>query len=192
MSWLREDRTELAVGRILSAAGEAFADDGVEGTTMADIARRAGCSRATLYSYFANRDSLRAAFFGQAAIGLAQEAQHHVADIDDPARRIVEAILFTVDRVRATPILFARFGQGQLAATATVANSAELLDEISVGFVGGIDPSLVSDRLLARWIVRAIMSLLTLPAADAAEERALIERLVAPGLISTPQPASAG
>jgi len=38
--------------RILDAAGELFAARGVSAVEMTDIARAAGCSRATLYRYF--------------------------------------------------------------------------------------------------------------------------------------------
>ncbi|HPY25671.1 MAG TPA: helix-turn-helix domain-containing protein, partial [Mycobacterium sp.] len=41
--------------RILHAAGELFAERGVDAVEMQDIARAAGCSRATLYRYFENR-----------------------------------------------------------------------------------------------------------------------------------------
>ena len=46
--WLREEQSDLAVERILKAASEAFARDGVSGTGMGDIARYAGCSRGIL------------------------------------------------------------------------------------------------------------------------------------------------
>jgi len=41
--------------------------------------------------------------------------------------------------------------------------------------VDGIDPRLADDPLIARWIIRAMMSLLSLPGRDAAEERELLE-----------------
>ena len=53
--WLGEERQELAVERILEAAGEVFASDGIRGARMGKIAEAAGCARATLYRYFASK-----------------------------------------------------------------------------------------------------------------------------------------
>ena len=42
--------------------------------------------------------------------------------------------------------------------------------------------TVVDDPLAARWVVRVIVSLLIAPGRDDAEERAMVERFVAPGL----------
>jgi len=68
VGWLDEPRHELARAQLLDAAAELFADRGVAAVGMADVARAAGCSRATLYRYYANRDELRAAFVGRRAV----------------------------------------------------------------------------------------------------------------------------
>ena len=57
--WLASERGELAADRILDAAAEAFASNGVGATSMSDIAERAGCSRATLYRHYLTRHELR-------------------------------------------------------------------------------------------------------------------------------------
>ncbi len=43
---------------ILDAAEKLFLQDGLENTTMVDIARQAGITKVTLYRYFANRDEI--------------------------------------------------------------------------------------------------------------------------------------
>jgi AcrR family transcriptional regulator len=48
---------ELRV-RILDAAEALFLEQGIDGTSMADISARLGISRVTVYRYFANRDEL--------------------------------------------------------------------------------------------------------------------------------------
>ena len=52
--------------------------------------------------------------------------------------------------------------------------------------VPGLDPgrSDPSSGLRARWLVRVVVSLLTMPGDSEAEERALIEHFVAPGLLA--------
>ena len=62
MSWLAHERTELAAERILDAAADLFVERGVSRVSMGDVAAAAGCSRATLYRYFADRRELHLAF----------------------------------------------------------------------------------------------------------------------------------
>ena len=56
MSWLATERSELGAERILDAAAQLFAEQGIGQPGMEDIARAAGCSRATVYRYFDNMD----------------------------------------------------------------------------------------------------------------------------------------
>ena len=59
----------------------------------------------------------------------------------------------------------------------------EVVETLTTRFVsellGERDPA---DRLRARWLVRVILSLLTMPGEDEAEERALLEQFLAPAL----------
>lgn len=59
--WLSGHRNEAAVDRILDAAQELYTQRDSESIGMNEIARAAGCSRATLYRYFENREALRTA-----------------------------------------------------------------------------------------------------------------------------------
>jgi AcrR family transcriptional regulator len=60
--WLSERRTEVAADRILDAAEELFTRHDPGSVGMNEIAKAAGCSRATLYRYFENREALRTAY----------------------------------------------------------------------------------------------------------------------------------
>ena len=60
--WLAERRTEVAADRILDAADELFTRQDAATVGMNEIARAAGCSRATVYRYFENRDALYTAY----------------------------------------------------------------------------------------------------------------------------------
>ena len=51
-------KSETKRQQIIEAASEAFGLAGFEGASMADICSRAGCSRATLYNYFASKEEL--------------------------------------------------------------------------------------------------------------------------------------
>ena len=52
------DRVEDTVGRILAATMACLERFGVAKTTIDDVAREAGCSRATIYRNFPNRTAL--------------------------------------------------------------------------------------------------------------------------------------
>ena len=60
--WLGERRVEAAADRILDAAETLFTRHGAANVAMNDVATAAGCSRATLYRYFENRDALHTAY----------------------------------------------------------------------------------------------------------------------------------
>ncbi len=183
--WLREERTEIAAERILDAAAELFVVRGVATTGMAEIAKAAGCSRATLYRYFENRRALHLAFVHREARGLGERLAEQVATIDDPRRRVVEATLGALREVRATPILAAWFGLGDAAIASEIANTSEVIEVLGAALLadaGTVDQQELSRR--ARWLVRVIVSLLHVPGADEADERTMIEQFVVPALLA--------
>jgi AcrR family transcriptional regulator len=56
--------------KILTTARRVFAEQGVDGCTMADIARRAGMSQGNIYWYFASKDDLLKAVLNDAFAAL--------------------------------------------------------------------------------------------------------------------------
>lgn len=149
--------------RILDTAAGLFAQHGVNAVGMGEVARAAGCSRATLYRYFPDRRSLHVAF-------VHREARRIGARIrtGDPA----EAVLAAVREVRARPELMAWFGAADAGTTAELAQSSDVIEALGLTVAG--DPD------VARWLVRVIVSLLIVPGRDDADERALVERFVVP------------
>ena len=180
--WLRDEQADLAVDRILDAAGDEFVSRGIAATGMADIARAAGCSRATVYRYFENRDALRLAYVNREAVRVARAVGASVAAIADPAERYTSAILGSVDHVRRTPTLAAWFTPSDLGVANRLAASSDVVDALAAGLLGQEDGRPAE----ARWIVRVIVSLLALPGRDPAEERELVSRFVVPALVAGP------
>lgn len=176
MTWLADERGRLAAERILDAAGDLFVERGVGAVGMGEIARAAGCSRATLYRHFADRDELHTAFIHREARRVGAEVAAAVAGLDDPARLVAEAVLDSVRRVRRTPTLAAWFATGDAARTAALAQSSAVIEALGT--------SVVDDPDAARWLVRVILSLLTVPGRDDDDERAMVERYVAPRVTS--------
>lgn len=176
--WLRDEHSALAAARILDAAAVLFARKGVARTQMADVARAAGCSRATLYRYFESRRALQAAFVDREARRIAATVAGEVAGVEDPSGRIVEGVLAAVSAVRREEALLAWFTEGDAGTAAAVARASELIGRIGAQFLG--DPDDADVRARSGWLVRVIVSLLAMPPTDDAEERALVERFVAP------------
>ena len=172
--WIGDERAQLAAEKILDAAAGLFVERGVGGVGMGEIAAAAGCSRATLYRYFADRGQLHMAFVHREALRVGQEvaAEVRAAGPGDPAEAVTVAVLGAVRRVRETPALAAWFGQDDAATSSSIAQSSAVIEALGL--------SMVPDPLAARWLLRVVLSLLTVPVRDEAEERAMVERFVAP------------
>ncbi|MEV0338190.1 TetR family transcriptional regulator [Nocardia sp. NPDC050713] len=176
--WLAEQRTELAAQRILDAAARLFAERGVAETQMADIAKAAGCSRATVYRYFENRHAVRLAFVHREARRVGAAVVAEVDGIADPGERIVTAMLTAVRAVRAEPLLIAWFRPADAGLAVEIGQSSQVIEALAAAF---LPESIGGDRApLARWLTRLIVSLLTVPGVDDADERAMLEHFVAP------------
>ena len=176
--WLEDRRSELARGQLLDAAAALFAEHGVASVGMAAVARAAGCSRATLYRYFATRDALRAAFVDREARRIAAAVTGSVATITDPAEQLVEAVVAVLAAVRADATLRSWFTADNAGTAVDVAQASEVIASLAVAFLGdtaGPDRSARSD-----WLVRSIVSLLVTPGSSPEAERSMIEQFVAP------------
>lgn len=185
-AWLREDRPDVAVEKILDGAERAFIELGVSRAGMANIAEYAGCSRGTLYRYFGSRHELHLAYINRSAIGLVARLRAGLAAIEDPGERLVEGIIRAVREVRDDPATAAWFAPAESGIAARMSRCSEVIDALARAFVAQLlAPSDENEQghLASRWLVRIIISLLTLPGEDAAEERALVERFVAPALL---------
>ena len=86
--WLSERRTEVAADRILDAAEELFTRHDPGSVGMNEIAKAAGCSRATLYRYFENREALRTAYVHRETYRLSDAIKEQISGIADPRERL--------------------------------------------------------------------------------------------------------
>src|SRR5690242_20245067 len=73
-------KTESRRQDIVRAAGAVFAEMGFERASMAAIAERVGGSKATLYSYYASKETLFAAVLQEAARNEAEHADRYLGD----------------------------------------------------------------------------------------------------------------
>lgn len=81
-------RTGRKFAQVLEGARRVFMADGFEGASVDDIAREAGVSKATLYSYFPDK---RLLFLEVASIECARMADQIMGEIDEsrPAREVL-------------------------------------------------------------------------------------------------------
>ncbi len=78
---------------ILDGARERFHRFGARKTTMGEVARQAGCSRATLYAHFHNKEELYAGLLDRDHEAFVREVEAAIADATDARqklRRMVE------------------------------------------------------------------------------------------------------
>jgi len=174
--WLQDDRSRLAADRIVEAAGELFTAHGPDKVSMGEVARAAGCSRATLYRYFSDRRELQLAYMHREALRIGAAVARETADVEGREARLVAAVLSALQHVRGTPLLASWFGGDGTAVTADIVQRSEVLEALGTQFV--------RDPAAARWLLRCVVMLLIMPGRDEAEDRLFLERYVAP-LVAT-------
>jgi AcrR family transcriptional regulator len=182
--WLAGRRTEVAADRILDAAGELFAQQEAATVGMHEIASAAGCSRATLYRYFENREALYTAYVHREAYRLYREMTEQINSVVDPRERLIEGMMASMRNVRESPALASWFATTQRPIGAEMAEQSEVIRALTEAFVISLapdDPDVVAHR--ARWLVRVMTSLFLFPGHDEADERAMLEEFVVPMVV---------
>ena len=186
--WLAARRTEVAADRILDAAGELFAHKEAAAVGMHEIASAAGCSRATLYRYFENREALYTAYVHRESYRLYREMTEQINSVVDPRDRLIEGMLASLRNVRESFALASWFATSQRPIGAEMAEQSEVIKALTEAFVislGPDDPELVAHR--ARWLVRVMTSLFLFPGHDDDDERAMLEEFVVPIVLPSRQ-----
>jgi AcrR family transcriptional regulator len=128
----RESRRQSARDAIVAAAWALVREEGLAGLSLRDLARRAGITTPTVYSYFESKHSIYDAMFGQAA-GAFAEVMAAPHDTDDPraalatnARRFVEFCTADVPRYQ---LLFQHTIPGFVPSPESYAPAVRALDD---------------------------------------------------------------
>lgn len=133
----------------MAATAEIIAEDGPLAVRVEEVARRAGCSRATVYRYVADKDELvREVLVGRSA-EIAERLEAEIDPDGDPADWIVEGLLRHADAVRAEPWYQAVERQGATAAVARVGGGVKALVGLAAPLVARF-----LDRIAARGVLR--------------------------------------
>ncbi|HEX5144512.1 MAG TPA: helix-turn-helix domain-containing protein [Mycobacterium sp.] len=185
-NWLASKRSEVAADRILDAAAELFAQKPAAAVGMHEIASAAGCSRATLYRYFENREALHTAFVNRESYRLHGQMLARLEGVVDPAERLTTGFLAALQLVRTSPALRSWFAASDAPIGAEIAEHSDVIKAMGAAFVESLspdEPEAVERK--ARWLVRVLTSLLLLPGHDDADERAMVEEFLVPILTTT-------
>jgi len=186
--WLAARRTEVAADRILDAAEDLFTRQDAATVGMNEIARAAGCSRATVYRYFENRDALYTAYVHRETYRVFSAMGKRIAGIADPQERLLEGIVASLHSVRESPALSSWFASAQRPIGGEMAERSEVIKALTEAFLGSLGIDDVEQR--ARWLVRVMISLLVFPGHDDADERVMLEEFVMPMVAPTLNDAS--
>jgi AcrR family transcriptional regulator len=181
--------------RLLDSAETCYAQFGLTKTTMEDVARWAGLSRATVYRYFENRDDLLMGVVEREARRTAADIGLRIRSIRDPGKYIVEGILQSLAEIPKRPALSMLFLADAVGVTSRLLLTSERL--LSIGLellLPVIEPArekgLLRDSVdvdtTIEWIFRILTSYLTVPSPLASSEedmRDLLRRMLLPALL---------
>jgi AcrR family transcriptional regulator len=183
--WLATSRSEVAADRILDAAAELFAERDAATVGMLEIARSAGCSRATLYRYFENREALHTAFVNREAYRLHRELSEQIRGVHDAGERLTAGVVAALRMVRSSPALASWFASAERPIGGDMAEQSEVVKALTAAFLSSLGPddSAVVERR-ASWLVRVITSLLTFPGRDEADEKQMLGEFVVPLVVA--------
>ena len=135
-----EDDETPTANRLLDAAYTCVMDVGLRRTTIADVARRAGMSRMTVYRQHGDLDALVNALLRRELVAVLDRAHHDVNGLPTARQRLVEASVLAVERIGRhplyrrvldldpellLPLVVDRFGSTQLAAREVVRQQLE-------------------------------------------------------------------
>jgi AcrR family transcriptional regulator len=146
---------------VLAAARASILSVGLRRTTLADVARRAGVSRMTVYRQWGDLSSIVSELLTTELVGLLEGARDDVQHLPTARERLVEAGVLIVDRLAVhplwckvldldpellLPLVVDRFGASQRAAIALVAALVE--EGTADGSIRPGDPQLTATCLL--------------------------------------------
>lgn len=168
------DRAEKK-SRIADAAIRVFAEKGINGARMIEVAQEAGIGKGTIYEYFRTKEELFEFAVNRFFDVLSAQLQREIATTNDPSQKLEILIRTTFDSLRTSGpemhIIFEIWAEGVRAGAeyfdlaAMYAGYREMIagiviDGIQVGQFRKVDPVSVAatiigalDGLLLQWIL---------------------------------------
>lgn len=182
--------------RLIEATEAVMGDASPLAVRVEEVARRAGCSRATVYRHVADKDELVREVLVRHATRLADELEAEIDDTGDPADWIAEGMVRNTECVRAEPWYRALEAEGATAAIARLCGGPRAIVEFASPLVarfldrlerhGVLRPGLsVEDA--TEWLAVVHVGLLTLDVAahrSRADQVAFVRTFVAGSLLA--------
>lgn len=181
--------------RLLDAAENCLARYGAPKTSMEDVAKTAGLSRATVYRYFENRDALLLGVASRQASNLAKESLTYLAQFDNMTDWLVEGVLFTLREIPKRPA----FASLAMSLDTTSASRLFLgsdgmirigVEVLSPMFATAKAQGLIRDEIevdmLIEWLLRILWTYLNAPSQVAGDEedmRKLFRMMLIPAVL---------
>jgi AcrR family transcriptional regulator len=181
--------------RYLNAAEACYTRFGLAKTTVEDVAQAAGVSRATVYREFGNRDELLLAVVAREAGRVAAEAELHLRRFDDVGSWIVEGMLFCLGEIPRRPLLAMLLAPEDVGRASRLVLTSEQLLAIGADMLrpifeparrAGLLREAVDLEGLMEWVLRVLMSYLTVPshlARSQDEMRHLLRAMILPAVL---------
>jgi AcrR family transcriptional regulator len=179
-----------AKGRVCTAALACLKRQGIEKTTMSDIAKEAGIARPTLYKYFKNIEEVLSTAIDIEAYNFAESVVKHAQQFATIEERIVETIIYVVEELPKDPSLSMIINDDRAKTLRDRAFSDEatlVFSEMTAIPLLEIRPDLVDQGVeISEIMSRFAISMILFPGKYANDHdglRALINRRILPGLI---------
>lgn len=157
---------------ILAAARKLYSKPSSNHPTMDDVSRAAGIGRATLYRHFKNRDDLLLTLMEQEALQLANRVEKKIRKYERPAEYVIEGMVQAWTEIRSNELLGSIFLSGSSATVSRLLFETDRLMDIAMGIMVPVvqrardSGQLATDMdfdTLGEWILRILVSLITVP-----------------------------
>ena len=181
--------------RLLDAAEGCLAQFGPQKTSMEDVARAAGMSRATVYRYFENRDALLLGVASRQASDLAGEAIQYLGNFNTISDWLVEGLLFTLREIPQRPVFASLVTSLDSSAASKLLLGSTGMIQIGVNvlrpmFATAKEQGLLRDDvnidMLIEWLLRVLWTYLNAPSQVATDEdsmRKLFHMMLIPAVL---------
>jgi len=190
-----DSKTKPVRERLLDAAEGCLEQFGPQKTSMEDVARAAGMSRATVYRYFENRDALLLGVASRQSSALAAEAINYLAQFNTISDWMVEGLLFTLREIPHRPVFASLVtsldsrasGSLFLGSTGLVQIGVNVLQPIFANAKAqGLLRDDVDPEMLVEWLLRMLWTYLNAPSQVATDEegmRKLFRMMLIPAVL---------
>ncbi len=181
--------------RLLDSAEGCLEQFGPQKTSMEDVARSAGMSRATVYRYFENRDALLLGVASRQSSALASEAISYLSRFNTISDWLVEGLLFTLRELPNRPVFASLVTSLDSRASGNLLLGSTGLVQIGVNvlqpmFANAKAQGLLRDdidpEMLIEWLLRMLWTYLNAPSQVATDEegmRKLFRMMLIPAVL---------